>query len=209
MPWLPIVVLVMAVAAVVLLVLHLTFSAQTQEVLDARLAHYTAIREDHPRNYVELIEQKAYKYNLSPAYVTAIVMNESSFRPQVENASTGARGLMQLMDDTAGWIHTKLGVDTPYSFDALFDPATNLEYGCWYLSYLSQEFWGDPVLVTAAYHAGQGKAREWLAENPTADGTPSLDPQSIEYSDTRRYVNRVLGDYATYRRLYYQMEEQP
>lgn len=45
----------------------------------------------HPLRYEELIEEKAGKYNLSPAFVAAIVLNESSFGPDAES-SVGRSG---------------------------------------------------------------------------------------------------------------------
>lgn len=85
----------------------MSMDRQTEQVLAARAAQEEAIREAHPLRYEELIEEKAGKYNLSPAFVAAIVLNESSFRPDAES-SVGARGLMQLMEDTAGWIYEKM-----------------------------------------------------------------------------------------------------
>ena len=94
---------------------------------------------------------------LAPAYVAAIIRNESSFQPRAESA-VGARGLMQLMPDTAEWIAHKLGVEG-YAFERMYDPASNIRFGCWYLNYLSKMFLGNPVCVTAAYHAGQGQVK--------------------------------------------------
>ena len=91
----------------------------------------------------------------------------------------------------------------PYDFDDLYDPEINAEYGCWYLNYLSELFWGDPVLVAAAFHAGQGEVRNWLN-----DSTYSKDGRTLRIEDmidgpTKRYVIRVVDDFAAYKRLYF------
>ena len=77
----------------------------------------------------EHIEKYAAQYNLQPAFVMAIIRNESSFRTKAES-SVGARGLMQMMPDTAEWIAGKLD-DHSYTFDSMWDAETNIRYGCW------------------------------------------------------------------------------
>ena len=110
---------------------------------------------------------------------------------------------MQLMDETAEWIHGKLDWAEPYSFDLMYDPATNAEFGCWYLNYLSGLFNGDPILVAAAFHAGQGEVRNWLNSSEySADGRTIRLENMIE-GNTKRYVTRVLSAFAVYKRLYF------
>ena len=202
-PWLAIAAFAAVLFAVVLWTMQSTYARQTQQVLDQRAAQEAQILEAHPLQYRELISDKANKYNLHPAFVAAIMLNESSFRPDA-TSSVDARGLMQLMDDTAGWIYEKMDDPSrPYSFNDLYDPEINAEYGCWYLNYLSDLFYGDPILVAAAFHAGQGEVRNWLN-----DSTYSKDGRSIRLEDmidgpTKRYVTRVLGDFAAYKRLYF------
>ena len=117
--------------------------------------------------YKESIEKNAADYNLDPALVASIIRNESSFRAQVESA-TGARGLMQLMPDTATWISSKMGI-SDYSFDSMFDPETNIQFGCWYLNYLSTLFDGDTVCIVSAYHIGQGQVSTWLNDSSISE----------------------------------------
>lgn len=202
-PWLPIAAFVVVMAAIVFWILGSNYEKETALVLSARQAAEAQVADSHPLKYQDLIAQKAQKYNLSPAFIAAIMLNESSFRPDATAASTGARGLMQLMDETAGWIHGKLNLTTPYHFDDMYTPEINAEYGCWYLGYLSQQFQGDPVAVAAAYHAGQGEVRNWLNTSSYSPDGRTLAIDKIPFDDTRRYVTRVLNHYAVYLRLYY------
>ena len=78
-------------------------------------------------------------------------------------SSVGARGLMQLMPDTAEWIAGKKKV-SGYAFERMYDPESNISFGCWYLRYLANLFHGDPVCVSCAYHAGQGQVTAWLSD---------------------------------------------
>ena len=202
-PWIPILASAAALAAVIVWTTQVTYEKQTLEVLHARARVEAQIVQEHPLKYGDLISDKANKYNLHPAFVAAIILNESSFRPDA-TSNVDARGLMQLMDDTAGWIYEKMDDPTrEYHFDDLYNPEINAEYGCWYLNYLSNLFYGDPVLVAAAFHAGQGEVRNWLN-----DSTYSRDGRSIRLEEmidgpTKRYVTRVLDDFAAYKRLYF------
>lgn len=146
------------------------------------------------------IERYAAMYNLDPAFVTAIIRNESSFRTDA-TSSVGARGLMQMMPDTAEWIAGKLG--EPFDFDHLYEAETSIRYGCWYLNFLSELFQGDTVLVCAAYHAGQGEVLGWLGKpSISADGmTVPID--KIPISNTKIYAGRVTQAYGIYKTLLY------
>lgn len=201
-PWLTILAVLLAVCAAALIGTDVYFRAQTQQILTAREEQHLSQLERHPLKYRAMIEEKAQKYNLSPAFVASIVLNESSFKPEA-TSHVDARGLMQLMDDTASWIYTKLDRSEPYNFNDLYEAETNLEYGCWYLGYLAETFRGDPILVAAAFHAGQNEVQNWLS-----DGAYSFDGYTLRVEDmmdgpTKQYVERVLKAYAVYKRLYY------
>ena len=147
------------------------------------------------------IEAYAAQYNLQPAFVAAIIRHESSFRTNAES-SVGARGLMQMMPDTAEWIAGKLDDDS-YTFDSMWDGETNIRYGCWYLGYLSRLFHGDAQLVSAAYHAGQTTVTQWLSDpNKSADGV-SLDVDRLSDGPTKQYIGRVTQTYGIYQSLLY------
>lgn len=148
----------------------------------------------------EYIERYSAMYNLDPAFVTAIIRNESSFRTDA-TSSVGARGLMQMMPDTAEWIAGKLG--EAYDFDRLYEAETSIRYGCWYLNFLSELFQGDTVLVCAAYHAGQGEVLGWLGKpSLSADGV-TVPIEKIPISNTKTYAGRVTQAYGIYKTLLY------
>ncbi len=197
-----------AVIALLMCSLALFTSGQLMEAYLKRTAEektrvYQSLRDSHPRGDDETrawIEQYAQEYNLQPAFVASIILNESSYRPTAESA-VGARGLMQLMEDTAAWINDQYLRIPGYSFQMMWDPETNIRFGCWYLGYLSRRFRGDPVSVIAAYHAGQGTVDRWLS-TVSADGR-SLEVSAIPAGDTREYARKVTRDYAIYDALFY------
>ena len=169
---------------------------------EQHIAEQQAIHDNYPLSWRDLIEQYAREYNLEPAFVAAIIRNESSFDPKAES-SVGARGLMQLMPDTAEWVAGKLKI-RDYAFDRMWDPESNIRFGCWYLNYLSNLFRGDPVCVACAYHAGQGTVSSWLS-NPSysADGV-TLSLSSLSDGPTKTYAGRVIRAYGIYQALYFE-----
>ena len=166
-----------------------------------RLEAEAAERAQHPLEYAGWITQYALEQGLDPALVSAVILCESSFNPQAESR-LGARGLMQLMEDTAGWVAHKLDEDdASYSFDRLYDAETSIRFGTWYLGYLSRRFDGDATKIVCAYHAGQGNVDAWL-KNPaySSDGV-TLDV--IPTQDTSAYASRVLRARDVYRKYYF------
>lgn len=171
---------------------------------EAREAAYHQVVNSHPVYYMDLIQQYADENNLQPAFVSAIILKESSFNTRAES-SVGARGLMQLMPDTAQWIAGKLG-DAHYSFDHMWDAEQNIRYGTWYLGYLSRLFRGDPVTVASAYHAGQSTVSAWLGDTSMSPDGIALRLEGMKDGPTKTYAGRVTQAYAIYDTLYYQAD---
>ena len=200
-PWLTGCLTGMLLLVMALLAAQGLMQAYLKQRADEREAAYRRVVDSHPIYYKDLIEQYASENNLKPAFVAAIILNESSFRTDAES-SVGARGLMQLMPDTAEWIAGKLDMDY-FHFDFMYDAEMNIRFGTWYLGYLSRLFRGDPVSVASAYHAGQGTVTRWLSdESKTRDGV-SLNLDSLSDGPTKTYAGRVTQAYAIYEALYY------
>jgi soluble lytic murein transglycosylase len=133
------------------------------------------------------------------ALAHGIMRQESSFeRTAVSHA--GARGLMQLMPGTARQASSRLGLN--YELSRLTgDPQYNVMLGTHHLSTLMDEWGGNAVLVAAAYNAGSGNVRRWVAAN----GDPRLPGvdvvgwiEDIPFSETRNYVQRVIENTVVY-----------
>ena len=151
----------------------------------------------YPMEYTALIQENAALQGFDPAYAAAIILAESGYDPQAVS-SVNAQGLMQILPDTGIWLAGKF--DEEYVEGCLFDPATNIRYGCWYLGYLLRRYDGDLTLSTAAYHSGQGTVDKWL-QNPqySSDGKTL---QVIAGTKTNAYVGKVLNYYEKYAQLY-------
>lgn len=134
------------------------------------------------------------------AAVYAIARQESKFnRTAISHA--GARGLMQLMPGTAKETAGKLGIS--YSKSKLTtDPSYNALLGSTYLKAQLKRYDGSLVLAAAAYNAGAGNVNKWLKAygDPRS---PSIDPvvwiELIPFTETRGYVQKVLGNYQIYK----------
>ena len=151
----------------------------------------------YPMAYEAEIRANAAENSLDPALPAAVILAESSYVPDAVSEAN-AQGLMQLLPSTAEWVAGKC--DEEYREGSLFEPNTNIQYGCWYLGYLIRRFKGNLTCAIAAYHAGQGTVDGWLA-NPeyTSDGQTL---QTIPSNATVTYVKRVLKYYEKYKELY-------
>ena len=175
--------------------------AKLTEHRQAKEAAYQRVVEAHPVSYQTLIESYASQNNLNPAYVEAIILNESSYDTRAESR-VGARGLMQLMPETAAWIAQRMGV-SDYSFEDLYDAETNIRFGTWYLHFLSELFAGDPIAVTCAYHAGQNTVLGWQSTAAYLGEDGQLALLNLPEGPTKTYAGRVTRDYAIYQALLY------
>ena len=116
------------------------------------------------------------QHRVSPALLASVMWVESRGK-QSAVSSAGAQGLMQLIPATAA----RFGVDDP------FDATANVRGSAASLSWLLQDFRGDPVLALAGYNAGENAVK-------TAGGVPN-------YAETRGYVPKVLAAYSVARGL--------
>ena len=155
----------------------------------------------YPLRYKDLIVRAADEFELEPWHVAAVVRCESSFDPNA-TSNVGARGLMQIMPDTGEWLAGKFKEAENFNPDSLYEPETNLKYGCWYLNWLMGRYNRDIVLVTSAYHAGHGTVDKWLADGAVSPDGQTIQPDAIPYSSTQTYVSRVLRAYEKYEELY-------
>jgi soluble lytic murein transglycosylase len=151
-----------------------------------------------PLRHEDVIRQQAADKKVDAALIAGVIYTESRFRDQTSNA--GAKGLMQLMPDTADYIARKSG-GTRFERADLATPQINIAYGTWYLRYLLDKYHGNRILTLAAYNAGEGKVDEWRA-NAAARGEKFKVADHIPFKETRDYVHRVLSASAEYRKKY-------
>lgn len=148
----------------------------------------------YPFPHQEIVYKYADKYQVDPFLVAAIIRAESKFNSQAES-KVGAKGLMQLMPETAAWAAKKMGMKD-FTTNKLYDNETNIKIGCWYLANLSKEFRGNPVLIIAAYNGGRGNVKGWLESERWTGEKDTLE--QIPFAETRYYVKAVMDNWEKY-----------
>jgi len=134
------------------------------------------------------------------ALTLSVIRQETEFDPRAVS-SAGARGLMQMMPHVARATASQL--DMPYDFQWLTDdPDYNLTLGMAHLEEVVDQYDGALVMALAAYNAGGHRVRRWV-ENYGDPRTGVIDPidwvESIPFSETRNYVQRVVENLQVYR----------
>jgi soluble lytic murein transglycosylase len=97
------------------------------------------------------------------------------------------------MPATAQWVAKKLGLKD-WRWSQVTEVDTNVSLGTWYLRHVLDTLDGHPVLASAAYNAGPGRARAWRAGN-SIEG--AIYVETIPFNETRDYVKKVMSN-ATY-----------
>lgn len=151
-----------------------------------------------PRAFEADVVAAASADGVPPELVWALMREESGFAPDALSA-VGARGLLQLMPETAVRMARELGLAEPH-VDALYDPALNVRFGTHLLGGLLREFSGRLPVAIGAYNAGSAAVARWVAEG----GALAEDEwvEAIPYDETRAYVRRVLRSLHAYQVLY-------
>ena len=103
------------------------------------------------------VRPAARAQSLDDAWVYGLMRQESRFITNAKS-SVGASGLMQLMPATAKWVAKKIGLNN-YSHSQVNDTETNLLLGTSYMRIVMESLDEHPVLASAAYNAGPGRAR--------------------------------------------------
>ncbi len=136
-------------------------------------------------------------FGIDRALIFAIVRQESQFRSRAIS-SAGARGLMQLMPATAGYMAGDRFHGS--SRAELFVPGLNLSLGQKYVHHVLNlaEIDGNLLYALAAYNAGPGNLQRWRAKIDYADD-PLLFIESLPSRETRAYIEHVLSNFWIYR----------
>ena len=177
--------------------------AQKYEIFDRAIhtAGKTLVQHDFTLRYLapfrDQIEPKARQLQLDHAWVYGLMRQESRF---ITNAKSivGAKGLMQVMPKTARWVAKKIGMKN-YSASRVSDTDLNVTLGTNYLKLVLDNLDNHPVLASAAYNAGPGRARKWRGVKPLEG---AIYAETIPFSETRDYVKKVMSNAVYYSALF-------
>mgnify|MGYP001212115804 FL=1 len=148
--------------------------------------------------FSEQVRPAARNQSLDDAWVYGLMRQESRFITNAKS-SAGASGLMQLMPATARWVAKKVGL-RDYDHGRVNDTETNLLLGTSYMRMVMESLDNHPVLASAAYNAGPGRARKWQDASKPLEG--AIYAESIPFSETRDYVKKVMSNSVYYSSLF-------
>lgn len=136
------------------------------------------------------------------AIIHAITRQESQF-DRTARSSANALGLMQLVPATAAEQAQKMGLPPSPASRLTEDPVWNVTLGSGFIERLRGAYGGSAPLAVAAYNAGPGNVRKFLAlSGDPRDGDIIDWIESIPFAETRNYVQRVLENAVVYETLY-------
>ncbi|MEG0614521.1 MAG: lytic transglycosylase domain-containing protein [Oscillospiraceae bacterium] len=152
----------------------------------------------YPIKYEDYVTKFSQKYDMDENFIYAVIKTESNFdKDAVSNV--GARGLMQIMPDAFDWIKYRMGDTREITYNDMFNPELNIEYGTYMLMLLYDEY-DDYSTSIAAYHAGRTAVNNWLADKKySQDGaTLTVVPSKV----TAHYVDKVNKAFKGYNKFY-------
>jgi soluble lytic murein transglycosylase len=153
----------------------------------------------YPVYFADLIVPQAEKRGLDPLVFCALIWQESWYDP-FATSSYPARGLTQFIEPTADWVAEELGL-TDFSHTDLFRPVVAVEFGGWYLEWITDYEDGELFRVLAHYNAGPGNVARWLRDGEVTD--IDLFVEEVDFDQTETFIHRIYQHYWTYRNAYY------
>ncbi len=153
---------------------------------------------DYPVMYRTELLRSAKSRNIDPRFVLAIMKQESSFRADAKSSSA-ARGLLQLVFDTALKYNKQAGFPN-LAAENLYQPGVNIAIGSVYISELKNQFGGLYEAIAASYNGGEDNAARWLARSKPKDA--GIFASEIGFAESKNYVFKVMNNYRVYRELY-------
>lgn len=177
---------------------------------DSGLLLRSTLELGFPRAFSLQVENEAKNYNLDSALVYALIRQESSFRVDAQSPAQ-AMGLMQLVPVTAREVAQNLSLRRNLQLpEDMYDPDLNIRFGTYYMSRMVRAFKGHVPLALAAYNAGIGRMRRWLAARPDLgdiEAKPSSLPENeiwideLPWTETRLYVKSIMRNWIIYKML--------
>jgi soluble lytic murein transglycosylase len=150
-----------------------------------------------PIYYADLILPLAESYGFDPRLQFALVRQESLFE-SFARSGAAAQGLSQVIPDTGAWIAQRLAWPN-FDNEDLYKPYVGLHFGAYYLSEQLRAFDGHVHAALAAYNGGPGNAARWFE---AAGGDHDLFVDTVDFPETRLYIERIYEGFNAYRHLY-------
>lgn len=151
----------------------------------------------YPVYYNDLVLPLAQQYGYDPRLQFALLRQESLFE-SFATSSAVAQGLSQVIPDTGAYIAQQLNWPN-YKNEDLYRPFVGLIFGAFYLDQQLRAFDGTAHAALSAYNAGPGNAARWYN---AAGSDLDLYIETVNFAETRLYIDRIYEGYVIYRFLY-------
>ena len=177
--------------------------AERAGIFDRAIAAADRTKNEHDYSlrylspYSEQVRPAARNQALDDAWVYGLMRQESRFITNAKS-TVGASGLMQLMPATAKWVAKKIGLKD-FHQGQVNDTETNVLLGTTYMRLVMESLDNHPVLASAAYNAGPGRAKKWRADRPLEG---AVYAETIPFNETRDYVKKVMSNSVYYSALF-------
>ena len=177
--------------------------AKRQQIWDRAINTADKTKSEHDYSlrflapYGDQVRPAAQNQSLDDAWVYGLMRQESRFITNAKS-TVGASGLMQLMPATAKWVARKIGL-RDFHQGRVNDTETNVLLGTSYMRLVMENLDNHPVLASAAYNAGPGRAKKWRADQPLEG---AIYAETIPFSETRDYVKKVMSNAVYYSALF-------
>ena len=144
-----------------------------------------------PKGYEKIVKKYSEKYQVDPNLIYALIREESLFDPKAKSW-VGAKGLMQIMDNTANMLDKELNIKS-----SIYNPDDNINLGTYYIMKLMKRFNNNIPNVLAAYNGGPKNVEIWRKKFNSLEDDEFIE--SIPFKETNGYVKRVLRSYYYYK----------
>ncbi len=151
----------------------------------------------YPVYYDELVLTTAEQYGYDPLIQFALLRQESLFE-SFARSGAAAQGLSQVIPDTGAYIAQRLNWPD-YVNEDLYKPYVGVAFGGYYLDQQIDAFDGTVHAALSAYNGGPGNAARWYG---TAGDDIDLYVETVDFPETRSYIERIYSGYDIYRYLY-------
>ncbi len=156
------------------------------------------LKKIYPMKYETYVEEAAKANEVDKLLIYSIIKAESGFKETVKSSS-GAIGLMQIMEPTAEEIAKKMEI-YDLTEEQLYEPEMNIMIGTKYFATLLETYDNKTNLALIAYNAGMGNLNAWLEDGIINEN--GTDIENIPFEETKMYVKKILQNYQIYKDIY-------
>jgi soluble lytic murein transglycosylase len=156
------------------------------------------VRLRYPIYYSDLVLPEAEEWGVDPLLIFALIRQESLYEG-FATSFAAAQGLMQIIPSTGWEIHGRLGWPPNYQNNDVYRPHINVAFGVFYMDWVMGLVGEQPYAALAGYNGGPGNAITWL---DISGHDIDLFVQTVEFDETKLYVERIYEQYEVYRDVY-------